>query len=73
MKIIKCVNGLELKRFGKETEIQIAQPGFSRIDTKNREYLTSKVNSLFLAKSQFIRTSGGTNKNSPPFPMGSPL
>jgi len=35
------------------------------IDTKNREYLTSKVNSLFLAKSQFIRVSGGTNKKLP--------
>ena len=32
------------------------------IDTKNREYLTSKVNSLFLAKSEFKRVSGGTNK-----------
>ena len=35
------------------------------IDTKNREYLTSKVNSLFLAKSQFKRTSEGTNKKLP--------
>lgn len=29
------------------------------IDTKNRVYLTSKVNSLFLAKSQFQRDSEG--------------
>jgi hypothetical protein len=35
------------------------------IDTKNREYLTSKVNSLFLAKSQFKRTSEGINKKLP--------
>jgi site-specific DNA recombinase len=35
------------------------------IDTKNRVYLTSKVNSLFLAKSQFKRDSEGTNKKLP--------
>jgi hypothetical protein len=35
------------------------------VDTKNRTYLSSKVNSLFLAKSQFKRTSGGTNKKLP--------
>ena len=35
------------------------------INTKKRRYLTLKVNSLFLAKSQFIRTSGGANKKLP--------
>jgi hypothetical protein len=35
------------------------------VDTANRTYLTSKVNSLFLAKSQFMRTSGGINKKLP--------
>ena len=35
------------------------------VDTTNRTYLASKVNSLFLAKSQFQRTSGGTNKKLP--------
>ena len=35
------------------------------IDTKNRVYLTSKVNSLFLAKSQFQRDSEGGNKKLP--------
>jgi site-specific DNA recombinase len=35
------------------------------VDTVKRTYLTSKVNSLFLAKSQFKRTSGGTNKKLP--------
>ncbi len=35
------------------------------IDTKNRKYLTSKVNSLFLAKSQYKRTSEGANKKLP--------
>ena len=35
------------------------------VDTKNRTYLTSKVNSLFLAKSQFKRASEGTNKKLP--------
>ena len=35
------------------------------IDTTNRTYLTSKVNSLFLAKSQFQRDSGGANKKIP--------
>ena len=29
------------------------------------KYLTSKMNSLFLAKSQFMRTSGGINKKLP--------
>ena len=31
------------------------------VDTKKRTYLTSKVNSLFLAKSQYKVDSGGTN------------
>ena len=31
----------------------------------NRTYLTSNVNSLFLAKSQFQRDSEGTNKKLP--------
>ena len=35
------------------------------IDTKKRKYLTSKVNSLFLEKSQFKRDSEGTNKKLP--------
>ena len=35
------------------------------VDTKNRTYLTSKVNSLFLAKSQFKRDSEVTNKKLP--------
>ncbi|MBN2396426.1 MAG: recombinase family protein [Candidatus Atribacteria bacterium] len=35
------------------------------IDTTNRTYLTSKVNSLFLAKSQFKRIAGGANKKLP--------
>jgi len=35
------------------------------VDTTKRTYLTSKVNSLFLAKSQFKRTSGGINKKLP--------
>ena len=35
------------------------------IDTKKRIYLTSKVNSLFLAKSQFKRDSEGDNKKLP--------
>ncbi len=35
------------------------------LDTKKRTYLSSKVNSLFLAKSQFKRTSGGVNKKLP--------
>ena len=35
------------------------------VDTKNRTYLTSNVNSLFLAKSEFMRTSGGINKKLP--------
>jgi site-specific DNA recombinase len=35
------------------------------VDTTNRTYLTSKVNSLFLAKYQFKRVSGGTNKKLP--------
>jgi len=35
------------------------------VDTTNRTYLTLKVNSLFLAKSQFQRVSGGTNKKLP--------
>ena len=35
------------------------------VDTKNRTYLTSKVNSLFLAKSRFKRDSRGTNKKLP--------
>ena len=35
------------------------------VDTTNRTYLTSKINSLFLAKSQFQRDSGGTNKKLP--------
>ena len=35
------------------------------VDTTNRTYLTSKVNSLFLAKSDFKRVSGGTNKKLP--------
>ena len=35
------------------------------VDTTNRTYLTSKVNSLFLAKSQFKRTSEGVNKKLP--------
>jgi hypothetical protein len=35
------------------------------VDTTNRKYLTSKVNSLFLAKSDFKRISGGTNKKLP--------
>ena len=35
------------------------------VDTKKRTYLTSKVNSLFFAKSQFKRTSKGTNKKLP--------
>ncbi len=35
------------------------------IDTTNRTYLTSKVNSLFLAKSQFKRVAGGENKKLP--------
>ena len=44
------------------------------IDTKNRVYLTSKVNSLFLAKSQFQRDSeGGAIKNSPSNLIRSPL
>ena len=36
-----------------------------KVDTKNRIYLTSKVNSLFLAKSQFQRDSEGANKKLP--------
>ena len=36
-----------------------------KVDTKNRIYLTSKVNSLFLAKSQIIRDSEGGNKKLP--------
>ena len=36
-----------------------------KVDTKNRIYLTSKVNSLFLAKSQFIRDTEGINKKLP--------
>ena len=35
------------------------------VDTTNRTYLTSKVNSLFLAKSQFKRDVEGTNKKLP--------
>ena len=35
------------------------------IDTKNREYLTSKVNSLFLAKSRYMVSSEGINKKLP--------
>ena len=35
------------------------------VDTKNRTYLTSKVNSLFLAKSEFKRVSEGGNKKLP--------
>jgi hypothetical protein len=35
------------------------------VDTKNRTYLTSKVNSLFLAKSQFQRVSEGSIKKLP--------
>ena len=35
------------------------------VDTTNRTYLSSKVNSLFLAKSQFMKTSGGINKKLP--------
>ena len=35
------------------------------VDTTNRTYLTSKVNSLFFAKSQFKRTSEGVNKKLP--------
>jgi hypothetical protein len=35
------------------------------VDTAKRTYLTSKVNSLFLAKSQFKRTSEGINKKLP--------
>ena len=35
------------------------------VDNANTTYLTSKVNSLFLAKSQFMRTSGGINKKLP--------
>ena len=35
------------------------------VDTTIRTYLTSKVNSLFFAKSQFKRTSEGVNKKLP--------
>ena len=35
------------------------------VDTKNRRYLTSKVNSLFLAKSQFMKTSGDRKEKLP--------
>ena len=35
------------------------------VDTTNGTYLSSKVNSLFLAKSQFMRISGGINKKLP--------
>ncbi|MHA1170246.1 MAG: hypothetical protein DRJ29_08670 [Bacteroidetes bacterium] len=35
------------------------------VDTTKRTYLTSKVNSLFLAKSQYKRTSEGINKKLP--------
>jgi len=35
------------------------------VDTKNRTYLTSRVNSFFLAKSQFKGVSRGTNKKLP--------
>ena len=35
------------------------------VDTTNRTYLTSKVNSLFFAKSQFIRSSEGINEKLP--------
>ena len=35
------------------------------VDTTNRTYLTSKVNSLFLAKSQFQWDSEGKNKKLP--------
>jgi hypothetical protein len=35
------------------------------IDTKNRTYLTSKVNSLFLARSEFQWVSEGSNKKLP--------
>ena len=35
------------------------------VDTTNRTYLSSKVNSLFLAKSQFMGDSEGINKKLP--------
>ena len=35
------------------------------VDTKNRRYLTSKVNSLFLLKSRFIGDYEGVNKKLP--------
>jgi site-specific DNA recombinase len=35
------------------------------VDTTNRTYLTKKVNSLFLAKSQFTRTSGDKKEKLP--------
>ena len=35
------------------------------VDTTNRTYLTSNVNSLFLAKSQFMRSSEGMKEKLP--------
>lgn len=35
------------------------------VDTTNRTYLTSNVNSFFLAKSQFMRTSRGIKEKLP--------
>ena len=35
------------------------------VDTINRTYLTSNVNSLFLAKSQFMRSSEGMKEKLP--------
>ena len=35
------------------------------VDTTNRTYLTSKVNSFFLAKSHFKRVSEGGNEKLP--------
>lgn len=35
------------------------------LDTQKRQYRTSKVNSLFLAKSQFMRSSEGIKEKLP--------
>ena len=52
-----------IQRIEKVTEISV--PCKNVIDTKNRAYLTSRVNSLFLAKSEFQRISEGGNKKLP--------
>jgi hypothetical protein len=58
---IETGGDLEIKRKIKE----LVFPYGILVDTKNRTYLTSKVNSLFLAKSQFQRVSEGSIKKLP--------